>query len=105
LLYSPLFADLGEATYYAAVAIKANGVPLVQIQVNPQATETGVVNECKLLLGDTYYDIALIPENNGTVPINGETEVLFSRTNRSVTAKFSNGLSVTGTVSLVSFLI
>ena len=101
-----ILSALGQATYFSAVCIQSTGLPRVQLQINKSAsnTTTGIENLLQLIVDGTEQDISLITENgNTTQTLNGVSEnVLFKRTNATVTVIFSTGVSITTGAANVS---
>ena len=90
--------DLGQATYFSAVCVSSTGLPKLQLQINKaDLNATTVENQLQMIIDGSETDIALIEQDsNTTQEINGvSSNLLFKRTNSSVTVLFSTGISLT----------
>lgn len=104
-----LILELGQATYFSAVCVASTGLPDLQIQINKgDLNATLVENQLQMIIDGDLTDIGLIEQDsNTTQEINGvSSNLLFKRTNASVTVLFSTGVSLTVSASNVcQFLI
>lgn len=100
-----IVADFGLATYFSAVCVESNGVPRVQIQINKaDLNATAVEDQLQMIIDGDEIDIGLIPqESNTSVSLDGvDSNLLFKRSNTSLTVLFSSGISITVASSSVS---
>ena len=80
------------------MCVSSTGLPKLQLQINKaDLNATTVENQLQMIIDGSETDIALIEQDsNTTQEINGvSSNLLFKRTNSSVTVLFSTGISLT----------
>ena len=89
---------LGQATYFSAVCVESAAAPKIQIQINKgDLNATTVENQLQMIINGSFMDIAQIEQgSNITQEISGiSSNLLFQRTNSSLTVLLSTGVSLT----------
>lgn len=93
-----MFSGLGQATYFSAICIQSQGLPKLQVQINKgDLSATTVENQLQLIIDGNMTDINLIEQDSNTTQelVGVTSDILFKRTNASLTVFLSSGISVT----------